>query len=207
KVVAGWIAGTHLDDVGKISPKVFAGTTGEAYEGSAVALHIELPKEYRAQLGIVNIFQKGSGDDLTFPKSGFSATECFVNGEKRNFAEYIATNGLDKKTPLVANFCGAMVNVSIQAVEGETVKFYAPVFEDVTYRLATPVPNYPQSFADAIPKSAIDPLFSCNCILNYVYGHLEGRKTGAMLGPMTFGEIAYQLLNQTLVYITVEKAS
>jgi hypothetical protein len=27
-----------------------------------------------------------------------------------------------------------------------------------------------------------------------------------MTGPMTFGEIAYQLLNQTLVYLTVEDA-
>jgi hypothetical protein len=206
KVVAGWIAGTHLDDVGKVSPKVFAGTTGEAYDTRAVALHIELPRAYRAQVNIANIFEKGTGDDLQFPASGFSATDCLVNGEKRNFAEYFRAQGLDKKAPLVADFCGAMVNVSIQAVEGDTVKLYAPVFQDVTYRFARPVENYPQRFAEAIPKSAVDPAFSCNCILNYVYGHLEGRQTGAMLGPMTFGEIAFQLLNQTLVYVTVEKA-
>jgi hypothetical protein len=41
-------------------------------------------------------------------------------------------------------------------------------------------------------------------VLNYLHGSLEGRRTGSLQGPMTFGEIAYQLLNQTLVQITVE---
>ncbi len=46
-------------------------------------------------------------------------------------------------------------------------------------------------------------LFSCNCILNFVYSNLEGLKTGQMVGPITFGEVAYQLVNQTLVYLTI----
>jgi len=46
-------------------------------------------------------------------------------------------------------------------------------------------------------------VFSCNCILNYLYSELEGRKTDPFVGPITFGEIAYQLLNQTLVYMEV----
>jgi hypothetical protein len=40
-------------------------------------------------------------------------------------------------------------------------------------------------------------------ILNYLYSNLEGMRTGDMVGPITFGEIAYQLLNQTLVYLTI----
>jgi hypothetical protein len=42
-------------------------------------------------------------------------------------------------------------------------------------------------------------------VLNYLHGSLEGRRTGALQGPMTFGEIAYQLLNQTLVQINIEQ--
>ena len=53
------------------------------------------------------------------------------------------------------------------------------------------------SFASAL-------FFSCNCILNYLYSELEGKKTGGITGPITFGEIAYQLLNQTMVYLTIE---
>lgn len=37
-----------------------------------------------------------------------------------------------------------------------------------------------------------------------MYGELEGKKLEAFAGPVTFGEIAYQLVNQTLVYVTVE---
>jgi hypothetical protein len=32
---------------------------------------------------------------------------------------------------------------------------------------------------------------------------LAGKQTGAFTGPVTFGEVAYQLLNQTLVYLKI----
>lgn len=48
------------------------------------------------------------------------------------------------------------------------------------------------------------PEFSCNCILNFLYSELEGKRTGELIGPVTFGEVAYQLLNQTLVYLQIE---
>jgi hypothetical protein len=205
KVVAGWVAGIHLDDLGKAAPLVFAGETGEVLGGAAVALHVTLPETHRAQIGIVNIFEQGDGATIQFPASGFQATECTVNGEKRNFAEYFRGNRFDEKAPLVADFCGTSVNVSIQALEGDTVKFYAPIFEGVSYRLAKPVADYPAKFTSAIPSGLAQPIFSCNCVLNYLYGGLEGKRTGSLLGPMTFGEIAYQLLNQTLVYIAIDK--
>ena len=56
-------------------------------------------------------------------------------------------------------------------------------------------------------KSAVagaeKPVFSCNCILNYLYGGLEGEKIPPYAGPITFGEVAYQLLNQTLAYCEI----
>ncbi len=204
KVIGGWIAGIHLDDLGKAAPLVFSGETGEVLAEGAIALHVTLPATHRAQLGIVNIFEQGDGAAIQFPKDGFGATDCTVNGEKCNFAAYFKDNRFDEKAPLVADFCGTPVNVSIQGFDGDAVRFYAPVFENVVYRLAKPVTDYPARFAAAVPASAEDPAFACNCVLNYLYGALEGKKTGRFTGPMTFGEIAYQLLNQTLVYITVE---
>ncbi|RME83260.1 MAG: hypothetical protein D6785_06920, partial [Planctomycetota bacterium] len=67
------------------------------------------------------------------------------------------------------------------------------------------VDDYEMEFAKRLSQLQIEPLFSCNCILNYLYGKLEGKKTGNITGPMTFGEIAYVLLNQTLVYVTYEE--
>jgi hypothetical protein len=44
----------------------------------------------------------------------------------------------------------------------------------------------------------------CNCILNFMFGELEGKAIGGVQGPVTFGEIAYQLLNQTMVVIRID---
>lgn len=38
---------------------------------------------------------------------------------------------------------------------------------------------------------------------NFLYAELEGRQAGGFVGPVTFGEIAYVLLNQTLVRLSV----
>ena len=52
-----------------------------------------------------------------------------------------------------------------------------------------------------LPQGNENIAFSCNCILNYLYSELEGKQTGPITGPITFGEVAYQLLNQTMVYL------
>ncbi len=206
KPIIGWISGVHLEDLGKVSPKVVNGETGEVFEDRAVAMHCTLPPGYQAQIGIVNLFEPGDGDTLTFEEAGFAATTCRVNGEARNLAEYLTSKGVDTKLPLVADFSGVMVNVSFQAVNAEEGKvlFYAPVFTGMDYKVARPVEDYVTAFQRALPAH-ISASFSCNCILNYLYSSLEGKVTEGMAGPITFGEIAYQLLNQTLVYLTIGK--
>jgi len=207
KVVAGWIAGTHLDDVGKISPKVFAGPTGEMLDAKGVAMHIELPRECQAKIGIVNTFEQGNGEAIQFPATGFEASDCMVDGKHRSVVDYFGRSEFDARLPLVANYNGTKCNVTIRTLDipGNKVTFFAPVFEGVTYRHAKPVGDYSQNFLAAIPQDIGETVFCCNCVHNYVYGELEGRRTGTLQGPMTFGEIAYQLLNQTLVYVTLSK--
>jgi hypothetical protein len=207
KVIGGWIAGTHLDDVDHAVPKVFLGSGREALESKGVAMHVELPPEYQARLGIVNIFEQGTGEPVQFPESGFVARECIVRGKREDILDFVARTGLDLRLPLVSDCCGTKFNVSIRAADTarRQLSFYAPVFAGVNYRAAKPVDDYPRRFQTAIPAGVGEPVFACNCVLNYLHGQLEGRRTGTVLGPMTFGEIAYQLLNQTMVYITVQK--
>lgn len=204
--LVGWISGINLKDLGAITPKVFDGKTGQEYSDKAVVLHLSLPDNKYGKVNIVNLFKQGSGDVLTFPKSGFEVTDCFVNGEKKNFADYVKEKKVDTQLPLVADYMGAMINVSFQAVDdaAKKVSFYAPVFPSTEYKLAAPVENYEEHFAKEMKKEAKTPVFSCNCILNFLYAGLEGKKTGEIVGPITFGEIAYMLLNQTMVYITIE---
>ena len=206
KPIIGWISGVHLDDLGKITPKVFNGVTGEKSENKTVVLHASLASDKWAVIGIINIFRQGKGDSIQFETNGFSIKECLINGDKTNFADYIVKNKIDTKLPLVANYSGSMVNVSIQAVDekNKIVNLYAPVFKNVEYKFAFPVKNYVKEFMKQMPGEKITPIFSCNCILNYLYSELEGKKRSNITGPMTFGEIAYQLLNQTLTYLEIK---
>lgn len=206
KPIIGWIAGVHLSDLGKVSPKVFNGETGAMSDDRAIALHARLPADRVARIGIVNLFVQGSGEPIVFPETGFSAREAAIAGQNRNLADYITERGLDTRLPLVANYQGAMINVSFQGVDqaNHVTHFYAPVFPGVEYRLAAPVADYEREFQACVPAGLESIGFSCNCILNYLYSELSGKHTGNFIGPMTFGEVAYQLLNQTLVYLDVE---
>lgn len=205
KPIIGWIAGVHLDQIGKVSPKVFNGETRESSDHAAVVMHVNLPEDKVALINIFNLFTQGEGDEIYFEQEGFKVTECVIAGKKRNFAQYLLENKVDIKYPLVADYCGAMVNVSFQSidVENQVVHLYAPVFAHTCYKIAAPVNDYVSAFQSAFPEG-VEPVFACNCILNYLHSELEGKKTGAITGPITFGEVAYQLLNQTLVYLEIK---
>jgi hypothetical protein len=129
-----------------------------------------------------------------------------VNGKEVVFADYLVENNIDTQLPLVADYNSVLINVSIKSVSEEikTVDLYAPVFAGTEYRFARPVSNYPTSFTEHLQGlKDTKPIFSCNCILNYLYGELEGQSTPPFAGPVTFGEVAYQLLNQTLAYVEI----
>ncbi|HXH01940.1 MAG TPA: hypothetical protein VNN09_01315 [Candidatus Competibacteraceae bacterium] len=209
KPLLGWVAGVHLSELGQRAPRVYDGLLGTSVSDCAVVMHIPLPATRHALIDIVNPFQPGAGEIITFAATGFEAADCLIDGRPANLADYYRDRALDTRLPLVADYCGAPINVSIRQVHyrERRVEFYAPVFPGVEYRLARPLPDYLVDFAAAMPPAAARAVFSCNCILNYLYGELEGRQTQGMVGPFTFGEIAYQLLNQTLVYLTFDDAT
>jgi hypothetical protein len=202
--IVGWVTGVHLDDLGKSTPKVFNGKTGESYDDKAIACHVCLPEGKAAEVNIVNIFKQSDGPDIRFEADGFTVTGCFIDGKKTNFARWLTDNKVDTQLPLIADYCGVGINVSIRDIDAmaSMVSFYAPVFEGKSYRLAKSVPNYVSAFKAATAGISQNVPFSCNCVLNYLYGKLEGARAG-LPGPCTFGEIAYQLLNQTMVYFDV----
>ncbi|WP_027180005.1 DUF6976 family protein [Maridesulfovibrio bastinii] len=206
--LVGWISGVLLEDIDKIKPKVFNGETGEEFEDEALVMHVDMVKGKSVDVGIINLFEQGSEDTLTFEEKSFSTQDVFVNGKRVNYANYISKKNLDIKLPLVADYYGARVNISFQhASSNDGVAFYAPVFSGIEYKHAKPVDDYAAEFVRQIKENEVDGktiLFSCNCILNYLYSDLAGKQTEPFVGPLTFGEIAYQLLNQTLVYVDIE---
>jgi hypothetical protein len=202
--IVGWITGVHLDDLDKKKPKVFNGATGAIYTDLALACHLPLPAGKRALVKIVNIFQRSDEPDIRFETDGFTVTDCWINTEKTNLARWLAQNKVDTQLPMIADYDGVLVNVSIRSVDTEAnkVSLYAPVFKGMIYRMAKPMPDYVDAFKLATSGMSGDIPFACNCVLNYLYGKLEGARAG-LPGPCTFGEIAFQLLNQTMVYFDI----
>lgn len=196
----GWITGVPVEEIGTATPAAYDGTTGTRHTEGAVALHVALPADTSATLDIVNIFTPADAVTLTFPETGFSTRRAEVNGQPVDLAAWLTDQGIDTRLPLIANYAGALINVSFRQVDPATgeVSFYAPVIAGVDYRLATAMPDYAAAFATTLGTGG-DGMLSCNCILNYLYGDMAGKRTGRFTGPVTFGEIAYILLNQTLV--------
>jgi hypothetical protein len=204
KNIVGWISGVNLGVPGQ-TPIAVCGTDASAHNDKAVALHLNVPSDKTVSVNIINIFaQDESSPVITFAEEGFSAVKCLVNGKETVLADYIAQNKIDTKFPLVGNYEGNGINVSFRAIENGVVNFYAPVFNHIQYRMAKSITNYEKEFNGKIAGfKDTKAVFSCNCILNFLYGELEGKNIETFTGPITFGEIAYQLVNQTLVYVTV----
>jgi hypothetical protein len=205
KPVVGWISGLNLGKSDQ-TPIAVNGITGEVFTDKAVALSVAVPEGKIADVKVINIFsQDDNSPVILFEEEGFAVKNCIVGGKTVSFADYIAENAVDTALPLVGDYSGMGVNVSIKSIENGIVNLYAPVFADIDYRFAAAVPDYEAAFAAKINEIANkDCVFACNCILNFLYGNLEGKKLDGFFGAITFGEIAWQLLNQTLVYVTVE---
>ncbi|PEQ13212.1 hypothetical protein B2G71_07150 [Novosphingobium sp. PC22D] len=202
KPTFGWIAGHDLDQPGA-SAKVFAGS-GEAWSGDrAAVLHVALPEDVLPHLEFVNLFEPDRVETIRFHQTTFAPARAMVNGAEVDFADYVRSRGLEHgQLPLVGDYSGAYVNASLQEVEAERVRLYAPVFPGVDYCFARPIGDYAEAFAERLAQvPSQGTLFSCNCILNYQFGDLAGKAIGGFGGPITFGEIAFQLHNQTLIEV------
>ncbi|MDR1619378.1 MAG: hypothetical protein LBS18_01750 [Clostridiales bacterium] len=204
KNVAGWVSGINLGAAGQ-TPVSANGQTGEIFSNKSVVAHICVPDDKMVSIGIVNIFSQDEDSPvIEFTEEGFLAKTCRVDGEEVSFADYIEKNGIDTKLPLIGDYSGVGVNVSFKAIENGVVNFYAPVFPGIKYKMANTITDYVKEFNDHLKNiQDVKAVFSCNCILNFLYGELEGKDIDAFFGPITFGEVAYQLVNQTLVYVTV----
>ncbi|MCL2044041.1 MAG: hypothetical protein FWG89_07880 [Treponema sp.] len=203
--IVGWISGLNLNIPGQ-TPITVNGSTSETFSDKAIALHMQVPENKTVSVNIINIFEQDTASPvIEFSEEGFSVKKCRVDGKEVVFADYITEKSIDTKLPIVGDYSGNGVNISFKSIENGVVNFYAPVFSGIKYRTAKAVSNYEKLFNDYIAgHKGITADFSCNCILNFLYGELENKKIEAFSGPITFGEIAYQLVNQTLVYVSVK---
>ncbi len=206
----GWISASDLDRNRATSPVVYNGTTGERFDDGAVVMHAALDPHWTAKIIPLNLFKPGTGPIIEFMNSGYEVKDCKVDGETNNLAEYLVQNKINIEEPLVSNFFGTFVNVSFKEIKKaeKKVTFFAPVEKGIKYRIAAAVPDYEKAFEELASSSKMpessEVVWCSNCILNYEYGNLSGKKMDSFFGPLTYGEVAYYLLNQTLVSLVLE---
>jgi len=204
KPVIGWISGFDLTaEDGQAL--VLDGISGQGHQDRAVVLHVEMPSDFTPIINMINLFEPDDEQTFHFEEVSFSPSHILIDGVRTPFADYIRKRAMEHgRLPLVGGFSGAHINASIYRVHGDTVDLYAPVHPGIPYSFARPVADYAREFRrrfESGPRDSV--LWTCNCILNFVFGELEGKALGSCAGPVTFGEIAHQLVNQTLVEIQV----
>ena len=191
--LTGWISGTDTGQIGT----AFNGATGLGHADGTVVMHLTLPAGRTTSLKITNPFtpSRDPAKTFRFPTTGFTVTGAMVGSQTVNLARYLTAVGLDPRLPFVTNLAGTLINVAIRSVDTDKgeVSFYAPVVEGAGYHLANPLPDDPA--APAQPPT----VYGCGDITQ----HRRMGGTGAFTGPLSFGQIAYILLNQTVVTLDI----
>ena len=202
----GWVSAVDLAQLGHMRPKSFSGAPAGRAEHAAV-MTVSLPDELFAQLQIANLFSPGIGPEIRFGKPGFLAEgECQIGGKPDNLARYIEAETIDRRLPLVTDHDGALINISIIASDAQTGRatFLAPVNPALTYRFAGGILDYPREFSHALDELHLgSAALSCICAQNYEHAELRQSTGLPFQGPVTFGQIAYGVLNQTLACLTI----
>lgn len=205
--VVGYITGINLDKIGEETPKVYNGQTNEKITNDGIALHIELPANQVARAEILNLDTiDPNSPEIKFPKTSFTQSECTINGQKANIADYLTQIKYKQGLPIIANYNGAIINRDIKIIDTDKkeVVFYSPVFENETYYLANVIDDYYELFQKKLKKENLNIPYSVICVSYYLLGNLENKKIQTE-GVFTFGEIGYQLLNQTVVFLIIDE--
>jgi len=209
KNIVGWVSGVRIELIEQPEhpPIVVNGMTGEVFTDKVVALHLHVPESKTVSINIINIFNANQNSPaIEFDHFGTQVTTCHVDGKEVKFVDYIKENNFDTRLPIISDCFGVGLNIDIVAINDDgMVQLGAPVFPNVKYYPAEKVDDYEETFNNAIKKlKNIEAVFACNCLSNFLHGGLEGKKIKSLFGPVVFGEIAYQRLSQTLVYVTLE---
>lgn len=206
----GLVAGAALDEFAeKQYSRTFNGFLAESFTQKAVVLHAELPPEKVARVEIVNCFTQDTTHTIEVAEDTFVVGGCTIDGKPDNLVDFFERRNFDVNCPITCDYGGAIINVGIQKVDKERreVTLYAPMFESFEYHLSLPVENYPEVFkariAEVLEREQ-QIVYNCNCIQNYTDGKLDENSIG-FTGAATFGEIAYQLINQTFTYLAIDE--
>jgi len=193
-ILLGWVAGYQEDQENQAY--VIFGPKKKFLTDQAVSIHYKLREGFIPKVEKQNCFVPSDGPDLKFPQSGFSTDKIEVQGKSMKIKDFLKQYDIDYRFPLI-RLEERESNVSLKKLEGDRLHFYAPIFKNQRYR-------WSRLASEKKEPTITDPVFSCNCILN----HIENSVTlcdHRIPGPVTFGEISENLLNQTSLLFHIKK--
>lgn len=210
--VVGFVAATKLDEYGKAKPYVADGADGLLNSEKAVVLYVELPDYLSARTEIENfdtIDEETS--EVIFPKDGFVQSDCIIDGKPGNIAEYFEYTVKPKLggyTQMITSQNGALINRDPKIVDTKTgeVTFFSPIYAGDKYHLVKNGKNYLKMFNDSLSARRSDVVACFSCVSYFFGGNFTGKNV-VKNGNYAFGEIAYQLLNKTIVTLEIDRVA
>lgn len=215
--LVGFVACCNFNDYGNFgSLKTFvgAGNYGQLFHNKAVALYVELPENITARAEIINLDTIDySTPKVVFPKTSFFQSDCTIDGKPGNIADYLENYvkprmGGKGYTQMITSQNGALINRDPKVVDVEkgTASFFSPAYEGDEYYLVKPGNDYFTMFNDALKAKGDAEIAACFSCISYFFGGSFEGKSIIKNGCYAFGEIAYQLLNKTIVTLEIDRA-
>ena len=216
--VCGWISvvSSYSEYEKNDASLVFFGKNGMSYTNEGVVMHIGLSTEKYAEVHVFSPFKPEDDDVIVFEENGHQIENVFINGVKQNFRDYLISQHIDRSQDVVitsnkclaGDFGGFLINVSIsmesERDQGKYVAMGAPVYKNIPYRFASTKNVSYENIEDQFDGEIV---YSITCVNNYVYADVFQQYLTHVNGPFVYGEIAYFLLNNATIYITVGSVS
>lgn len=217
RAVCGWCAVTPLYSEYEQNDEslVYFGKNALPYDDAAIVMHVELPADKYAEIHAFSPFKPEGDDVFIFEENGHQVEYALINGKRQNFRQYLLEQDVDRKHDalivsrkcLACEYEGLIMNVAIRAETekdcGKYVSLGVPVYKNIPYRFA----NLDSDLTYEKIKKQFNQndkiVFSLTCITNYLCPDVFTKYLTEMNGPFTYGEIAYYLLNNATVYVTV----
>ena len=217
RVVCGWRAVlTNYSEFERNDESlVFLGTSGERFTDKGVAMHVKLPEGKYAELHVFNPYKPENDDIIVFEEDGQQSQTALINGVKQNLRQYLIENGVNSmvgntvvsQKSLSGDYGGMSINIVILPDMEEDIRIDdvmqlgASVVKDIPFRLSSLNMENNESLKK---KMNDDPIvFSFACINNSPYPELFAKYVTQTNGPLVFGEIAYFMMNNGIVYVTM----
>jgi hypothetical protein len=188
----GWVAGTGNTWESLQTDVVMYGPDATAHLNKAIVMHVGLPADKYAEIHIHSPFKIHSDVTVVFDENTVAPQEALINGERQNLREYMIRHNINFQYPLIVNLAGINICVTFNYDASQLTTMTA-LFKGVNYHFSEP-----DTQVWEIPQDRIYAL----CCLYYIINP-DPEKLSQMTGPVTYGEIAYQMVTQSVVYLTI----